>query len=122
MKTINVVISDDNKHAVSDWNVYDWCKSLKDGDTAHVATSLMFNELRISVAQNEIKPFSFEFNGNKLSVCEKGELVGETRCWPKGFFDQQSIQVRMLMSGKDRDEVTKSVNEQKDRYNQAKSN
>ena len=43
MKTLNVIISEDNQHAISDWYLNEWINSLQDGDTAYVATSLMFN-------------------------------------------------------------------------------
>ncbi len=120
MKKINVIISSDNKHAVSDSNAHDWYKSLKDGDNAYVATSIMFNELRIGVTRKEIAPFSFSFRGKILNVGENGELVSDTRCWPNGFFDEQSIQVRMLMNGKDREQVAKDIENQKTRYNQSR--
>lgn len=94
MKKITVVISNDNTHAVTDWNVESWAESLKDGDTAYVATSCMFNELRVAVSKGVIEPFHFDFNGELFHVGEKGELEPY---WANGFFDQAGIQVKQLM-------------------------
>ncbi len=110
-KKITVVISEDNAHAVSDWNVIDWYQSLNDGDTAYVATSLMFNELRIGVDRNEIAPFSFEFRGETIHIGDNGEVV--ERFWPDGMFDQQSVQIKMLMSRKPREVVEADMKESK---------
>ncbi|MEZ9700760.1 hypothetical protein AB4455_12265 [Vibrio sp. 10N.261.46.E12] len=112
-KKITVVISEDNAHAVSDWNVIDWYQSLKNGDTAYVATSLMFNELRIGVDRNEIAPFSFEFRGKTIHIGDNGEVV--ERVWPDGMFDQLSVQVKMLMSRKPREAVEADMKEMKQR-------
>ncbi|CAH7422624.1 hypothetical protein VCHA53O466_50409 [Vibrio chagasii] len=103
MKNVTVVISDNSKHAVADAKVQEWCESFLLHDTAYVATSLMFNELRIAVSRKEIRPFSFNFNGETLHVDSNGELRDG---WPIGLFDHQAIQVKMLMSGKSREEVS----------------
>lgn len=112
-KKITVVISEDNAHAVSDWNVIDWYQSLNDGDTAYVATSLMFNELRIGVARHEIEPFSLVFRGETIHIGDNGEVV--ERVWPDGMFDQVSVQVKMLMSRKPREVVEADMKERKQR-------
>ncbi len=119
MKKLNVVITADDKHAVSDWNAKGWCESLKDGDTAYVASTTMFGELRVGVRLGHIAPFSFEFDGKTIEVGTKGELnsTGSEQYdpWLDGLFDHQTIQVKMLMSGKSREEVEKSHRDLKKR-------
>lgn len=95
MKKINVVISNDNKHAVTDWNARDWYLALKDGDTAFVSTGIMLNELRVGVRSKEIEPFEFIFNDKAIKCGEKGQLDD----WPIGFMDHQGIQIKALMKG-----------------------
>ena len=95
MKKINVVISNDNKHAVTDWNARDWYLALEDGDTAFVATGLMLNELRLGVRSKEVEPFSFTFDDKTISCGENGQLDD----WPCGFMDHQGIQIKALMKG-----------------------
>lgn len=95
MIKIKVVISNDDKHAVTDWNSRKWYLSLKDNDTAFVATSTMFNELRLGVRNKEIEPFNFKFNDEVISCGDKGQLDS----WPNGFMDHQAIQIKALMKG-----------------------
>jgi len=95
LKNITVIVSKDNKYAVSDWNARDWYLSLKDGDTATVASSIMLNELRLGVRSGEIAPFSFDFDGKKVSCGDKGQLDE----WPTGFMDHLGIQMIALMKG-----------------------
>jgi len=103
MKKIHVVISKDNKHAVSDWEARNWYQNLlNSGETAYVASSIMLNELRVGVRLKEIEPFSFEYEGGTYSIGEDAKLSPD---WPKGFMDHQAIQMLTIMTGKTREEV-----------------
>lgn len=112
MKNIKVVISTDNEHAVSDWSVTSWCEGLQEGDTAYVATSRMLDEVRIGISRQEIAPVNFDFEGFNLSIGSKGEIK---EGWPSNFFDHQAIQLKQLMTGKDKESATRSVEEFKSR-------
>lgn len=106
MKKIKVIISNDNKHAVTDWNARDWYLSLSDGDTAFVATGIMFNELRLGVRLNEVEPFEFEFEGQVITCSDKGQLSE----WPIRFMDQQGIQIKALMKNISYDQSRNELN------------
>lgn len=95
MKKLKVVISSDNKHAVTDFNARSWYLSLNDNDTAFVATLTMLNELRLGVRNKEVEPFKFTFNDEVVSCGEKGQLDK----WLCGFMDHQGIQIKALMKG-----------------------
>lgn len=94
-KKINVVISFDDKHAISDFNVKQWYKSLKDGDTAHVGTHVQFGELRAGVYLGEIAPFTFELEGQSLTILDNGMLKEE---WPENLFGHLIVQMDLIMS------------------------
>ena len=95
MIKINVVISKDDTHAVTDWNARQWYLDIKDGSDVFVSTSLMLNELRLGVRNKEVEPFDFIFNGKVICCNDKGELND----WPVGFMDHQGIQIKALMKG-----------------------
>ncbi len=95
MKKINVVISNDNNHAVTDCNARDWYLSLNDGDTAFVSTGIMLNELRLGVRSKEVEPFEFTFDDNVIHCGDTGQLDD----WPCGFMDHQAIQIKAMMKG-----------------------
>lgn len=95
MKNINIVITEDNAFAVSDWNVGKWYESLASGTTVQVATSVMLNELRIGVRLGEIEPFTFEFDGEVINCLPSGELDK----WPNGLGDHVIIQMDVLLQG-----------------------
>ena len=103
MKKLNVIISKKSEHAISDWDVLDWYKEALNGDksTVYVATSIMFNELRVGVRLGEIEPFSFEYGGETINCLEDGRLDN----WPKGFCDHLKIQMYSLMKGGSREEA-----------------
>ncbi|HHZ69181.1 MAG TPA: hypothetical protein EYN67_01185 [Flavobacteriales bacterium] len=109
MKKINVIISNDNKYAVTDWNAREWYLSLNDGDTATVATGTMLNELRVGVRSEEIEQFSFEFKGQTINCGESGQLSD----WPIGLFDHLMIQMYSLMKGIPYGEAKKQAHDKK---------
>lgn len=103
MKKLNVIISKKSEHAISDWDVLDWYKEALNGDenTVYVATSNMFNELRVGVRLGEIEPFSFDYEGETINCSEDGRLDN----WPNGFCDHLKIQMHSLMKGITREEA-----------------
>jgi hypothetical protein len=109
MKKINVSISNKDEHAVTDWNARQWYLSLKDGDTAIVATAIMFNELRVGVKNKEIEPFSFEFRGKTIN-CEENGQISE---WSIDFFDHLMIQMYSLIKGIPYDESKQQAHDKK---------
>jgi hypothetical protein len=111
MKKINVVISNINKHAVTDWNARAWYLSLNDGDTAYVATSTMLNELRLGVRNKELETFTFHFNDDVVSCGEKGHLDK----WPCDFMDHQAIHVKALMKGISYEQSKNALHETRDK-------
>jgi len=110
MKKINVVITDSSADAVADVKVREWYENiLLTGGLASVATSTMFNELRVGVKLGEIEPFHFIYQGKRYNVGSDGKV---NPTWPKGFVDYQSIQMLSLMSGysrHDAEELSQSL-------------
>lgn len=95
MKNIVVIVSDNDNHAVSDWNLKKWYESIQDADTVFVGTTLMLNELRLGVMRGEIAPFRFVFSGVDVLCDEQGVLSN----WPEGLGDQLADQMKALMKG-----------------------
>ena len=103
MKTITVIISKEDKDAITDWNVKAWYDNLlQTGDTAVVATPGMLNALRVGVRLGEISPFSFDFEGETIHVAGDARLSN----WPSGFMDHQAKDMFTIMTGKSREEAT----------------
>jgi hypothetical protein len=97
MKKIQVLVSNADAYAISDYNVEAWYKDLIEfGSTAIVATSLMFNQLRVGVRLKEVEPFEFEFEGKTYSVGERGQLLPS---WPDNFYHHLADQMYVLMKG-----------------------
>ncbi len=96
MKTINLIMSDDNNDAVADRNVGDWYDEFISSSktTIGIATDTQFNAIRIGVVAKEIAPFSFDFNGKEVFVDEDAALSE----WPEGMFDQTIKQMQVLIS------------------------
>jgi hypothetical protein len=95
VKTLHVVISEENEHAVTDTNARAWYLALKDNDVAYVATSAMFGQIRLGVRLGEVKPFSTNINGEVVHCGNNGQLDS----WPIGFMDEQAISIKALMKG-----------------------
>jgi len=94
MKQIEVVISQDSAHAVSDWCANEWYKEiLKTGETAFVATIVMFNELRVGVRLGEIAPFSFSYEGKQISVNSDAKVSDS-------FMEHMAEQMFVIMTGR----------------------
>lgn len=112
LKQVQVIITDDSRYAVSDWQVTNWYRNLltTQNPIANVATMGMFNELRVGVRLGEIKPFSFVFEGREYQIGSKGELTPE---WAINFFDQQATHMYSLMSGCSREDALKKLIDKK---------
>ena len=112
VKQVQVSISDDNRHAVSDWQVQNWYRNLITSQipVANVATMNMFNELRVGVRLGEILPFSFMFEGQEYQIGNKGELKPD---WPLNFFDQQAAHLNSLISGCSREAARQKLIDKK---------
>tara|TARA_Y100001956_G_C4061953_1_gene159833 strand:- start:177 stop:518 length:342 start_codon:yes stop_codon:yes gene_type:complete len=91
---LNLIISADNKHAVTDYKVYDWLQNILDNPKKDVycATSAQFNAIRLAVKAGLIQPFSFMFNNNKVQILSTGKLDHH----PKGLFDVSLQQLALL--------------------------
>lgn len=94
MKKIQVIVTEDDKHAVSDWGVAAWYQDvLESREVVHIATVCMLDALRIGVLRKELEPFCLEFRGQTLHVDSTGQVSG----WPNGFFDTFDKQLNTLL-------------------------
>lgn len=91
---LNLIITSDNKYAVSDYNVYDWLQNIIDNQVKDVycATNAQFNAIRIAVKAELIEPFSFVFNNDTIQILSTGKLD----CFPSGLFDTSLHQLVLL--------------------------
>lgn len=91
---LNLIISADNKHAVSDYNVYEWLQNILNNPEKDVycATKAQFDAIRLAVKAGLIQPFSFMFNNNKVQILSTGKLDHH----PKGLFDVSLQQLALL--------------------------
>lgn len=96
MKKINVIISEENKHAMADCNVYAWYKDLlktPEEVTVYVASGVQINQIRLGVRLGEVELFDFEFKGQTIKVDKQGQLSS----WPLDLYDELLIQMNSLM-------------------------
>lgn len=91
---LNLIISSDDKHAVSDSNVYSWLQHILDNPEKDVycATTAQFHAIRLAVKAGLIKPFSFMFNNEEVQILANGK----PDFYPKGLFDINLHQLAIL--------------------------
>ncbi|WP_199438566.1 hypothetical protein [Vibrio owensii] len=113
MKNITLVYSTADEHAVSDHNAHQWYQNIQEGQTVHVATTVMLSEIRVGVMLGEIAPTPLHFKDQEIMIGDKGEL--EINLWPEGLFDEQSVLVRALMSQSTREVSHQKCQERRER-------